>query len=158
MILQTDYRKLRVVILIGVALGVAAVITYLKLEGTGKAIWTWFFLVSSLLFISIGLLVKSRFKLTDTYLEASNILGLGRNKINLADVRSTKSIDKEFPVTSHLNNPLWLILRDKKFKRIKKLRLFGSKGILLTIDGHFLVDSDFEHLKKKLKKPTYNIM
>jgi hypothetical protein len=154
--LTTDYRKIRAVLIIGLALFLASVLTYLKLEGTGKAVWTWFFFVSGFLFIAIGLLVKSRFELTDTYLEVNNLLGLGRKRINLSDIRSTKSIDKEFPVTTYLNNPLWLILTDKKFKRIKKIRVFCNKGKLLTIDGHLLLDSDYERLKKKLKKPTFH--
>lgn len=154
--LKTDYRKIRAAIIIGCVLGVISVITYLKLEGTGKAVWTWFFLLSGLLTITIGLLVKSRFKLTDTYLEVNNVIGWGRKKINLSDVLSTKSIDKEFPVTFYLNNLLWVILREKKFKRNKKFKLFGNNGRLLTIDGHLLVDSDYEFLKKKLKKPAYH--
>ncbi|TJZ51821.1 hypothetical protein FAZ15_19940 [Sphingobacterium olei] len=150
--LKTDYRKIKAILIIGVALCLCAVITYLKFEGIGKDFWTWFLFVLGFLFIAIGLLVRSEFTLTDTYLEVNNMLGWSRRRINLSDIQRTKTIDKQFPMTAYLNNPIWLILTDKKFKRIKKFKLFSNKGKLFTIDGHLLIDSDYEHLKKKLKK------
>ena len=94
-------------------------------------------------------MIKSKFKLTDEYFELSSISGLLRKKIPLKEIRKVKFNAKELP--AHMNNPLMLILWDKKFKRTKLLELFNEKGQIAKIDGHFIDDKDFERLKRKLK-------
>ena len=153
--LNSDFRKIRAVLILGLGLFLASGLSYIKLEGTSMAVWTWFFSLSGLVFIAVGFLVRSRFELTDNYLELKNVLGFSKKRVYLSEIIRTKSINKGFPITAY-NNPLWFILTDKKFKRINKISLFGIKGKLLTVDGHLLKEKDYELLKRKLKKPTYN--
>ena len=147
---KTDYRKLNATIFLGLILLSFAMVAFNKLDGSGKLVWTTFLLLSGGTFLAMGLFVKSKVRLTDELLEITNIAGLGTKRIHLKDIKRIKTIEKDLPVSAS-NNPLMLILWDKKFKRIKKLELSDDKGVISTIDGHFIEDKDFESLKKKLK-------
>lgn len=147
--IRTDPRKLNDTFILGLILWALSFLAYLKIEGAGRLIWTIFLIISGMVFIAIGFLIKSKFKLTDEYFELSSISGLLRKKIPLTEIKKVKFKAKELP--AHVNNPLMLILRDKKFKRTKLLELFNEKGQIAKIDGHFIDDKDFEKLKRKLK-------
>ncbi len=154
--LKTDKRKLKAVIFIGLSLCAASILAASNLDNRSQLIWILFLLCSGLLFIGIGLFTKSRFILTNDYLEATDLLRLSRKRISLADITKVQSIHKDFPATAHVQNPLWLVLWDKKFKKIKQLKLYNREKKIFSIDGHLLEDKEYEWLKKKLKKPVYN--
>ncbi len=136
MTLKTDYRKINAILTLGILLSLLAVLTYFKLDNNSQLIWTSFLLCSGLCFISIGILVKSRFKLNEDNIEITNLIGLGKKIILFSEIKRVQFIDKNLPITSNFNNPLLLILWNKKFKRIKHLILFSDHKKIFKIDGH----------------------
>jgi len=155
---KIDNRKIFAILGLGFIMALCCLFSFWKLDNETRLVFSVFSGFAGLLFILIGLLIRSRYYLTNDYLILTNILRIGTKKILLSDIERTKSIYKEFPVTAHLNNPLWLLLWDKKFKRIIKLELFRKGKLIGKIDGHFLEDSEYEKLKRKLKrrKPAHN--
>lgn len=147
--IKTDPRKLNAAFILGLLLWALSFLVYLEKDGTGKLIWTTFLIITGMIFIAVGLLIKSKFKLTNEYLELSSISGLLRKKILLKEIKKVRFKAKDLP--AHVNNPLMLILWDKKFKRTNLLELYNEKGQIAKIDGHLIDDKDFEKLKRKLK-------
>ena len=152
MTLKTDYRMIYAILALGIIFNLLAVLTYVRLDNESQLIMTSFLLCSGLIFISIGILVKSRFKLNEHNIEITNLIGLGKKIIFFSEVNRVQFIDKDLPVTSSYKNPLFLILWNKKFKRIKQLILFSDQEKIIKIDGRLIEDIDFEKLKKGLKK------
>jgi hypothetical protein len=112
--------------------------------------------MSSFLYIAIGLLTKSKYYLDGDSVVCSDLLGLVPKRIRLIDIERFNVIDKPFPATSYLNNILWLFLQDKRFKRIKQIKIQLRNQKKERIDGHFLTEDAFIDLVKRIKKAKAN--
>ena len=98
----------------------------------------------------ILIFVSTKFLLLDDRLELRNLLGMLRATIPLTDIKRIKFIQEEY-LGSYVASPLYLFLWNKKFKRYKRLDLYGKDKLLTHIDGHYIEDRDFEILRKRLK-------
>ncbi len=138
-------------LIIGAILFGLGILSYFKLEGSSKTVWTSFLLTSAILFFLFTLLTRSKYLIIDKTLISTKRLNLWPKKVRLNEISRIRAIDKQFPVTSYQNNILWLFLRDKKFKRILTLELYSDSKRIAKIDGHMLTDESYKKLKKKLK-------
>ena len=137
---------------LGLILILLSLVSYWKSENISRLIFSVFLVLGGVFFILVGLLSRSQFYLTVDSLILTNIIGVGKKKILFTDIEKTKFVSTEFPITAFLNNLLWLFLWDRKFKRITKLKIFSKGRLVGTVDGHFLENSEFEKLKRKLEK------
>lgn len=147
---KSDNRIFVAVLVLGLSLtfvGCVAVQHY----KTGLLVYVWLF--PGLIFLSLAFLKRELVVINDGYLIIRNRLNILPKRIMLKEITRVRAIEKELPILASRQNILFLILWNRKFKRIKNIEIFGAENSkIFTIDGRAIDNSDYVRLVRQIKK------